>query len=368
MFDASHLTVSASVKIDFSPMADEGANRRPAAGQGKSPYTQFLDRLKQPSTQTVVNDVKVFVNDFPSHLTRPQAARKIHTFITEAVPKLLETPAFLEEGGARSEDAEEQATEGLERFIILKLYKLLFRHAPADLREDESVDACIRSKGGSSSAELPTMSAQSSQMFDAACQELQKVEQYRAPRDKVVCLLNAYRAVEGIVDEAALAAVAGPRGTRSGQLRDFLTALMVRAAPPNMFSNVEFADAFRHPRLVTPEEKQCLTDWSQAIAFLTDEQLPPPRTREQDEASSDTSAEAGGHEGGGGGAFFQGGRSTRPAWLKDAGITFHFEDRAADELLVGETEELLDEYHRMVRALRELSGVTQDDKETMDNK
>lgn len=341
-------------------MTDEGANRRPLAGQGKSPYTQFLDRLKQPSTQTVVNDVKVFVNDFPSHLTRPQAARKIHTFITEAVPKLLATPAFEDEGSSE----EEQALEGLERFIILKLYKLLFRHAPADLREDDSVDNCIRK--ASSSAEVPAMSAQSSQMFDAACQELQKVEQYRAPRDKVVCLLNAYRAVEGIVDEAALAAVvAGSRGTRSGQLRDLLTALLVRAAPPNMFSNVEFAGAFRHPKLVTPEEKQCLTDWSQAIAFLTDEKPPPPRMREHDEeASSDTSAEAVGE----GGGPFQGGRPARPAWLVDAGITFHFEDRAADELLVGETEELLDEYHRMVRALRELSGVTQADKETMDNK
>jgi hypothetical protein len=35
---------------------------------------------------------------------------------------------------------------------VLKLYKLLFRHAPADLREDERVEKCIRAASASNIA------------------------------------------------------------------------------------------------------------------------------------------------------------------------------------------------------------------------
>lgn len=36
-----------------------------------------------------------------------------------------------------------------------------------------------------------------------------------------------------------------------------------------------------------------------------------------------------------------------PLWLMDAGVTFTFEDRTAEDLLFGEVEALLDEYHKM---------------------
>lgn len=44
-----------------------------------------------------------------------------------------------------------------------------------------------------------------------------------------------------------------------------------------------------------------------------------------------------------------------PLWLMDAGVTFNFEDRSAPDLLFGEVEELLDEYQKMICALRDLA-------------
>jgi len=317
----------------------------PAAA--RSTYPQFLERLKQPSAQPIVNDIRDFVSQFPATLTRPQASRRIHSFISEACSRCFETQAWKDD---LSEDAYDQALEGLEKFLVLKLHKLLFRHAPADLREDESVEECIRS--ASATLPLPAMSEASREMFEAACQELQKVEQYRAPRDKVVCLLNAYRIVDGIVDEAFKT-----NGTvaRAPMLREILAALIVRSNPPNLFSNLEFTTALRHPSRLTIEEKQCLGDLGQALAFVTSADATKQRDIEALSASSDSGASATA-------------KAPMPAWLVDAGVTFHFEDRAADELLLGEAEELLDEYHRMVRALRELSGVPQPGRESVDDK
>lgn len=312
-------------------------------------YPQFLEKLKQPSAQAVVGDVRDFVGQFPANLSRPQAARRIHSFLSNAVPKLFGTSAFADD---TCEEAKQSALEGLEKFVVLKLYKLLFRHAPADLREDEHVESCIRQ--ADIDVFLPEVSPEAKQDFDAAAIELQKVEQYRSPRDKVVCLLNAHRMIAGAADEAYRKSQNGS-GTAEGRgalLRDLLAALIIQASPPNLFSNVEFTIAFRHPSHLSAEERRCIQDFNEALKLVTDGREQQRRKRASTEVSAASSNEAG--------VSAAPTLKHRSPWLEDAGVTFHFEDRSVDDLLVGETDELLDEYHRMVRALRELSGIPQE--------
>lgn len=54
-------------------------------------------RQKQRSTafiEVVVNEIRDFVNAFPANLSRLEAARRIHQFLAQVTPKLLQVQAF----------------------------------------------------------------------------------------------------------------------------------------------------------------------------------------------------------------------------------------------------------------------------------
>jgi len=307
-------------------------------------YTQFLERFRHPSAQPVVNEVRDFVMAFPSNLTRLQAARKIHEFLTTATDQLLATEVFAEDAG-RSEEIGLGVAEGLEKFVVHKLHKLLFRHAPCDLREDERVEQCIRS---SSMGSLPPeLSSESRELLATAVRELGKIDQYRAPRDKVVCMLNGFRMAEGLVEEESRrpqgGAAAGTNGGGEGEpfLRRVLAALVIQAAPQNLYSNIEFATAFRHPTRVNAEERRCLKEFTAVLAAIAPGGPHPP--------AADAEAAAGA-----GGELLKS-PDDLPVWLSDVGVTLRFEKRTPGDILIGEVDGLLEEYHRMAKILREVS-------------
>ena len=323
---ALHASQSHSSEIKL-PVSD--------AGYSSYSYPQFVERFKDASAQEVVNEVRDFVNQFPANLTRLQAARRIHTFLAEVTPNLLKANAFRNGG-----NASELANEGLEKFVVLKLYKLLYRHDPADIREDERVEQALRvgaAKGAAAiQATLSKLDAKQIEVFDAAAQELQKVEQYRAPRDKLSCFVNAIRLVESI------GTLKG--GGQQSSWEQLLVTLILKASAPNLYSNLEFTAAFRHPSRISPDERKALGDL--ASAFLTAIGGSSRRL-----ASAELAGNAKGQSG-----------DDMPLWLMDAGVTFNFSDRSPDALSIGEVDELLDEYQKMIRAIRDLIGPQQGQK------
>lgn len=313
----------------------------------KTGYPQFLEKFRHPSAQHVVNAVREFVNSFPPSLTRPQAARRIHTFLSTTTRQLLETDALK---GDPSEEARQCAEEGLEKFVVLKLHKLLFRHAPADVREDERVDRCI--KASKLGALPPGLSREAREYFAASLQELRKLDQYRAPREKVIPMMNACRMAEFLVRELRETGGGGAGSADAGDPKLFqriLVALIVQAAPPNLYSNIEFAGAFRHPNHLVEEEQSCLRAFAFAMAAVAGSNGLAGWAPSSSAIAAPFANGVAGPE--------TAAAPKMPPWLVDAGVTLHFEHRAAaDELLLGEIEELHCEYKRMVHVLRELVG------------
>lgn len=312
-------------------------------------YQQFLERLKHHSAQVVVNDIRDLVNQFPANLTRPQAAKRIHSFLSQVTPRLLAVEAFSSPDLA--DTAQELAGEGLEKFVLLKLYKLLFRHSPSDLREDDRVDTVIetsRSAGAKSQhASLLNAMAQLEQthrgVFSAAASELHKVDQYRAPRDKLNCFVNAFCLLEGIVVERVKD---GNHGSNSAFLQTLVAAMIVESAPPNLYSNIEFAAVFRYPGRRKRDEQKCLAEIASAINLVVGGGLQfAPELQDAKEGLPSTTMDL---------TSSAVAAEDLPLWLVDAGVTFHFENKSVDELLLGELDELLDEYQNMSRALHEL--------------
>jgi len=314
-----------------SASAGTGEVPSTASSTAKSGYPQFLEKFRHPSAQPVVNEVRDFVTDFPQvGLTRLQQAGKIHEFLGAATQHLLATDVFADEVGD-----EGAAAEGLEKFVIIKLFKVLFRPVE-DARADELVSRRLQEhkEQASTDSELEKFTPESQEIFDRAVAEVRKVDQYRAPRDKVVCMLNAYHLVESVADELRRTADSSEAsaGSDAHLLRGVLKKLVVEASPPNLFSNLEFTAAFRQPKRLTREEKRCLRNLAAAL-----------------EAKTGVRLEAFG-PGGCGGAC-----EDLPLWLTNTGVTFRFETIETGDLLIGEVGELLEECQQMVQALRELA-------------
>lgn len=271
--------------------------------------------------------------------------------IASNLPQLLAVRAFVSAIGGSMEEVQEVTLDHLEKFVVLKLYKLLFRHAAADVREDERIGRCLRDASASTS--LPTFSKEHSERFAQAVEELRKVDQYKAPREKAFVMLRACRIIEALVAEDAFPARrqaydGEDRGDRCEEVSALCGALeivVVEAAPQNLFSNIEFTRAFRHPSRIIAEERELLNQLSQALAAVAG--VRPMHASGSLAQESLASA-----------AAWASAPQASPTWLADAGITFLFEGRSAEDLLVGEVDELLEEYHRMARALRELAGVS----------
>lgn len=314
-----------------------GGTHAEATLAGPHAKPSFLDKFRHPSAQALMNRVKEFVHDFPADLARMQAARRLRAFLEPLGQELLATEAFAADRG--DAEAELSSLEALDKFVFLKLYKVLFRHQAADVREDERVEQRLRAAKASA-----TRSAPDQEVLESASQELKGMDQYRAPRDKVVCLINARtllaEALPGADNNSEEVAAA-----KTEQLSEWLVALLRFAVPANFFSNLEFAAAFRRPEWFSDEERLCLAEFAIALAAATAEDG-QDAVHAVVAASLATVLSSNGQRSCG----------ELAPWLVDAGVTLRFEKRTEDDILVGELSELLGEYQLMASALRALAA------------
>ncbi len=110
---------------------------------------------------------------------------------------------------------------------------------------------------------MPCTTRRSEPAWLLAQKELQKINAYKAPRDKLVCVLNCCRVINNLL--AAAAATAPPGAD------DFLPVLvlvLLRAAPPQLASNLAYIARFRLASRLVSETSYFFTNLVSAAAFL----------------------------------------------------------------------------------------------------
>lgn len=66
--------------------------------------------------------------------------------------------------------------------------------------------------------------------------ELLKINHYKAPRDKMICILNCCKVIFGLIRHIS---GSGPESTSADAFIPILIFVVLRAYPENMISNVE---------------------------------------------------------------------------------------------------------------------------------
>lgn len=281
----AHDTTEAERAHDTSASVDDGQGDTPAAtpsakAAGKAPvpqpavpkpfdFNRFLEQMKHRSAVPVNEYVRSFFRGFTKRPYKPaDQVKLIFDFLDFITARMAEASVW-----ARLSDAEfDQATEAMEKLIMNRLYTYTFppaveqeghwRVQTNDLERDEVLSRRIQllSWIEERHLDMPT-GTHSARFVDFAVQELRKVNHYRAPRDKIICILNCCKVIFGLIRHLG-------KEENADAFVPLLILVILRANPPHLVSNVEYIVRFKNPNRPTSEADYYLSSLSGAIAFI----------------------------------------------------------------------------------------------------
>jgi len=104
-------------------------------------------------------------------------------------------------------------------------------------------------------------------------EQLRRLEKHRAPKDKVMLLVNASRMIERRLNKIArlhaqLHADRSPRHIGADEYFPVLVFVVLQANPPQLLSTISFISRFRSPEALRSLEGCYFTHFRAAVAFL----------------------------------------------------------------------------------------------------
>ena len=235
------------------------------SGSAATPLTfqNFLEKMRHPSASELVKSVKSFISSFGSGgvVDAEADSARIQEFLATTEGAFRGHPAWR---GA-SDDELDASGEGLEKYLMTKLHPSTFAVTGDDKRADEHLArrvAALRTFIRPEHLDIPAHFRVETS-WRLAEDELAKVNHFKAPRDKLVCVLNTCRIVNNLLNTAG--------GNKPAGADDFLPVLIyvvLRANPPFLESNLRYVARFRRESRLRSEAAYFYTNLVSAASFL----------------------------------------------------------------------------------------------------
>ncbi|CAD6203001.1 unnamed protein product [Miscanthus lutarioriparius] len=228
-------------------------------------WHDFLERMRQPSAAEFVKSIKSFIVTFSNRAPDPEKD-------SAAVQEFLENM----EGAFRahtpwagsSEEELESAGEGLEKYVMTKLFNRVFASVPEDVKSDEELfekmsllQQFIRPENLDIKPEY-----QNETSWLLAQKELQKINMYKAPRDKLACILNCCKVINNLLLNASIVSNENPPG--ADEFLPVLIYVTIKANPPQLHSNLLYIQRYRRQTRLVSEAQYFFTNILSAESFI----------------------------------------------------------------------------------------------------
>ncbi|KAL8482024.1 hypothetical protein ACS0TY_028254 [Phlomoides rotata] len=237
-------------------------------GSSTAPLTwhDFLERMRHPSAADFVKAIKSFIVSFMNNA--PDAERD-----SAAVQEFLGNmeAAFRAHSlwAGSSEEELDSAGEGLEKYVMTKLFTRVFASIPEDVKADEQLHekmACVQQFIRPEYLDIkPTYQNEPSWLL--AQKELQKINMYKAPRDKLVCILNCCKVISNLLVNASLASKEDHPG--ADEFLPVLIYVTIKANPPQLHSNLSYIQRFRRQTRLVAESAYYFTNMLSVESFIS---------------------------------------------------------------------------------------------------
>ncbi|KAI3619702.1 guanine nucleotide exchange factor vps9 [Moniliophthora roreri] len=232
------------------------------SGSGDPPFDfqKFLDQMKTRAAEPVAKYLKSFLSNFAKRtFTTNDQIKIINDFLNFISKQMRECEVWR----SVSDVEFDNAMEGMEKLVMNQLYQFTFTPAIAqsiprrqvttdDLERDRVLQQRIALFGWIEEKHLDVPEGEGSKGFLMfAEQELLKINHYKAPRDKLICLIRHLHKEEG-----------------ADSFVPILIFVVLKANPDHLLSNVEFINRFRNPEKLQSEAGYYLSSLMGAVSFI----------------------------------------------------------------------------------------------------
>ncbi|KAH9479330.1 Vacuolar protein sorting-associated protein 9a [Psilocybe cubensis] len=242
----------------------------PKASDGGFDFQKFLDQMKTKSADPVSKYLRSFLSNFAKRtFTVNDQMKIINDFLVFIAAQMRECDVWRN----ATETEFENAMEGMEKLVMNRLYDFTFTpqlvHANPprpittdDLERDRVLSQRIALFGWLEEKHLDVPEGEGSKGFLMfAEQELLKINHYKAPRDKLICILNCCKVIFGLIRHLH-------KEEGADSFVPILIFVVLKANPEHLLSNVEFINRFRNPSKLQSEAGYYLSSLMGAVSFI----------------------------------------------------------------------------------------------------
>lgn len=228
-------------------------------------WHDFLERMRHPSAAEFVKAIKSFIVSFSNNPPDPEKdSASVQEFLGNMEAAFRAHPLW----AGRSEEELDSAGEGLEKYIMTKLFTRVFATHPDDVKVDDQLYeklALVQQFIRPENLDIqPTYQNETSWLL--AQKELQKINIYKAPRDKLVCILSCCKVINNLLLNASVAANENPPG--ADEFLPVLIYVTIKANPPQLHSNLLYIQRYRRESRLVGEAAYFFTNMLSAEAFI----------------------------------------------------------------------------------------------------
>ncbi|KNE67914.1 hypothetical protein AMAG_12631 [Allomyces macrogynus ATCC 38327] len=224
-------------------------------------FGQFLEQMRDRRALPLTKYFRSFLREFTKRgWTVTEQVKIVHDFLEFMAVQTSKNDLF----ASASDQELENAREGMEKLLMNKLYPHTFSPPTAD---DAVKDEVLYKKISILQwVELRHLDVNvdmnvAGPFLRVAQKELLKINDYKAPRDKLICILNSCKVIFGLIKQTSQAETAD-------SFLPLLIFVTMQANPPKLISNVQYINRFRNPAKLQSEAGYYLTHLQGAIHFI----------------------------------------------------------------------------------------------------
>ncbi|KAK0658310.1 putative vacuolar protein sorting-associated protein 9 [Cercophora samala] len=277
-----------------SPMSPTTLHRPPPPEPEPEPtlpfdFHRFLEQLRNKKADAVARYLRSFLSEFGKRQWMVHEQVKIISdFLTFIANKMGQCEVWRDVSDAEFDNAR----EGMEKLVMNRLYSQTFSPAippPQPIpgakprrrggerpmgpgrrgqhQEDVERDEILAQKINIYSwvredhLDIPPVNESGKRFLKLAQQELLKIKSYRAPRDKIICVLNCCKVIFGLLKHAK-------SDSSADSFMPMLIYVVLHANPEHLVSNVQYILRFRNQEKLGGEAGYYLSSLMGAIQFI----------------------------------------------------------------------------------------------------
>ncbi|KAI9159292.1 hypothetical protein H9P43_008632 [Blastocladiella emersonii ATCC 22665] len=224
-------------------------------------FAKFLEQMRDRRALPLTKYFRSFLREFTKRKwTVNEQVKIVHDFLDFMAVQLAKNELYAN----ASDDDLENAKEGMEKLLMNKLHPFTFSPSTSDdgvrdevLFKKTSILQWIELKH----LDVHIAPETAGPFLRVAQKELLKMNDYKAPRDKLICILNACKLIFGLLKQVHAQETAD-------SFLPLLIFVVLQANPPHLHSNIQYINRFRNPAKLQSEAGYYLTNLMGAVSFI----------------------------------------------------------------------------------------------------